>query len=385
MQNSREEIMRVKSQFEEEILVLQKQKMILEKDVKDLRTENVKLKEELIGNNKAKVTSDQDSKRDMETMSEQVDAIRKEQHVNDLENKVKVLLVEKENLIQKLSEAEDDIRMKDKQIEGLKFDVNHMKDFIFQHHSESFFANTEDDDEDQHKTAETIEIKSPRKIEPSITSNSVTSFPETLDAETMSQKSLKSPMSGPRHREELKEPIKSSNEKLRPTKLMSEDIERTEGSVGSPGKKPNKNEGRSKQQKESEPANKRLEKLVKELNEKLILNEKNTKKEIEIRVLEASKQFQEREQKLYTEIELLKEDKKALLKKIEDMEWEKAYEYSDRIRKEKLDKEIIQQELKKEQANIANAEAEAKKKKKKKKKAKINDTNTKERNESDSD
>jgi len=128
---------------------------------------------------------------------------------------------------------------------------------------------------------------------------------------------------------------------------------------------------KTKKQREQDPVHARYEKIIKELNEKIVNIDKTRKKDAEIQILESSKQYIEREEKLSSEIEALKQQNLALAKKIEDIEWNKAYEYTEKLKKEGPPQN--QPTGKTESVQAVPADGDAKKKKKKKKKNKTNE------------
>jgi len=107
-----------------------------------------------------------------------------------------------------------------------------------------------------------------------------------------------------------------------------------------------------------------LEKMVLELNEKLINSERRAKKMLDEKLEEVSKANEEKDQEFLQRIEKVEEEKKALLKRIDDMQWDRAYEYTEKMKQEKKE-EVKVMDNKAGQTQAA-ASLNAKKKKNKK-------------------
>lgn len=109
---------------------------------------------------------------------------------------------------------------------------------------------------------------------------------------------------------------------------------------------------REKKAREEDPAYKQLQKMIFDLNEKLATSEKRAKKMIQEKVIEASKEFVQREETLLAQIEKLKEEKKELVKKMDDIQWTKAYEFTELMKVQKQEEaKAIEAALKQKQAS----------------------------------
>jgi len=109
---------------------------------------------------------------------------------------------------------------------------------------------------------------------------------------------------------------------------------------------------REKKAREEDPAYKQLQKMITELNEKLATSEKRAKKMIQEKVIEASMAQLEKEEALMVQIEKLKEEKKELLKKMDDLQWNKAYEFTELMKVQKQEEaKAVEAALKQKQAS----------------------------------
>jgi len=312
------------AKFQEELQSLQKKSQEDQAQIKSLQDENIQLQNALQSSAGLK------------------------QALDELNKKVLVLNQEKDQANQKVTTLQEDVASKDKEIEGLKYDLTQIKGFLFQRQSElSVLEHTENDDQ---RSENRLTLQSDNSFSQDIS----TSFRELSEWETGGV--LRS---------------KSFKNKTKPQKTEGDETSKsTEYIKANPKLKHQSFSMKIKKPKDEDPIRSSYEKIIRELNEKIANNEKNYKKEISLRVLEAKKQHIEKEEQLQAEIDNLQQEKNNLLKKIEDIEWDKAYEYNDKTKKDSKPGSIKMEDT---LSAHANGDSEAKKKKKKKKKTKTND------------
>lgn len=340
-------------------------------------------------------------KEESERIKDQAEKTQKQQEENAL--LLHKLEESTKTYTQAVGEFEQQIVAKDQYIQALIFDVNQMKEFIVEHHGESIFEEKDEKEVTQpqvveetiqkeeeihqkeeeviEEVAEPKEEESPIKEEQVIATEEETAEvqqPETVPEETAAvpepetkkvvvvvekpvyhnrydsynnydnrgyynrggyydRKRYDRPYKpyykddyyyGSRrnsyYEEPVQEPVKEEPVKEEPVK-----------------EEPVKEVGHwDKRTREEDPSFKQLEKMIIELNEKLINSEKRAKKALEEKLEEAAKAAEEKEQEFMRQIEMVQEEKKALLKKIDDMQWDRAYEYTEKMKTQK--KEEVQ-------------------------------------------
>jgi predicted nucleic acid-binding Zn-ribbon protein len=301
----------------------------LQESLKKAQDENSKLKQEIqakeSGAQKQKQTQNQDDNK----------------KVKDLESKLAKLATEREQEQRKFTELENESRLKDKQIEGLKYDLSQMKGFIYQHHNESLFEQNEHGEEQK---SDNIKFTVPS--ETSFTQDLLGSFIAGSEWETGS---IKRSQPKPQAKAAKASRVDPNGTEI----IISQAATKTQPASVKTVK--------TKKTKDQDPIHARYEAIIKELNEKISNFDKSRKKDAELKALEATKQYIEKEEKFAVEIEDLKQQNAALLKKIEDIEWNKAYEYTQSSKKDGAP------QTQPEPVQAVPADTDAKKKKKKKK------------------
>ena len=300
----------------------------------------------------------------VEKYSQQQVVLEKNQNIQKLEGQIKNLQSQTTNYQKKLNDFEHESKLKDKQIEGLKFDVSQMKNFILQNHGDTLFEQSAIDKTEQ---------KSPKASDSKALSENLdvlsnSSFREGNELSENFNKSSKFSNKGSKNTQVIKSQTTWDNKGSKVQRMSANNPVRSEESVLDQLQTSGKI--KSRKELDTDPIYKKLEGIIKELNEKLMNSEKNAKKQVEGRVSDETKKFLVREEDLLREIEDLKQERSNLAKKIDDIEWEKAYEHNEKTKKEKADLQGSAVESVKSQSQVGNTEPETKKKKKKKNKAK---------------
>ena len=358
---------------------------------------------------------------DLKTLQEQ--NAKMEAEINEKLESEQKLQEEKEAMKKKLEESEGQITefqgkitAKDQYIEALIFDVNQMKEFIVEHHGEAIFEKDEKEDKEDKEAKEEVEVKTEEVKEPAqedVVENIEANPPQetkpkkvTIYIEQPSYRPYYGEKSryGSNYDQEVTERRRPSRsrrgyrevvyEPKRATEEIQEDDKEYETQYNSrhgrrsPSKghrngtktetqkevkveapKESKPEVAVKETKydpkkvrEEDPVYKQLEKMVIELNEKLLNSEMRAKKMCEEKLLEASLMQAEKEKTFAEQIQKLHDDKKELLKRIEDIQWDKAYEYTQKMNSEKKQGEVKASETAKKSTTVSDSKKKNKKK-----------------------
>jgi len=281
-----------------------------------------------------------------------------------------------------VNEFEQQIVAKDQYIQALIFDVNQMKEFIVEHHGESIFEKDEKETTTQTQPQSEVVEETPQKEEEiieEVVEPKEEESPEVIkekEEETVPEEPVTEVQQQPEPERKkvvvvVARPVYNRYESHnsshrdydrgyynrggyyekkrydRPHKPYYKDrddyyYESRRNSYKAeyePVQEPVKEEKQEahwdKRTREEDPAFKQLEKMIIDLNEKLVTSEKRAKKVLEEKLEEAAKASEEKEQELIRQIEMVQEEKKALLKKIDDMQWDRAYEYTEKMKTEK--------------------------------------------------
>ena len=268
----------------------------------------------------------------------------------------------------KIDDLESESKLKDKQIESLKFDLNHMKDFLLQHHGDLLYGQNPNEQEEP-KSRKTSEFKAPSTNLDVVSINSIREANDTSEnppkvskisdqgrrsTQILRSQTLRDPHESGFKRLSMNFSLKSEESALDPSQLRN-----STGKI------------RNRKELDLDPIYKSLEGIIRELQEKLSNNEKNVKKQIESKILEENEKFAQHEKSLLAEIENLKQEKNALIKKFDDIEWQKAYEYTNKVRSEGTGPSGNNNDQTNSQIQPGNTDNEGKKKKKKRNKQKI--------------
>lgn len=324
-----------------------------------------------------------------------------DEFIANLQTLIEACRKSQETLKETINAFEGEMKNKNLHIEALISDVNQMKEFIIEHHGESVFEGEDKEEVQEHvkeeeaeaaeetitEATEATEIKEEQESliildekeetpktkvtvyieQPLYRNNSYRGYYESSYDRDFYDRRRPYRYSRPWNEDRVVYQPKNSSRGFEEKEKEREEYSSRYNARDNRGEIKEIKESkfdpfRERKTREEDPVYKQLETMIKELNEKLISNEKKAKKFCEEKLLEASKMQSEKEEGLLAEVEKLKEDKKELLKKIDDMQWEQAYAYTQKAKMEKQEEEKALEAANKQK--IASLESNKKKKKK---------------------
>jgi len=293
----------------------------------------------------------------------------------------------------RLEEMNQEMTKKDEHINALKFDVDQMKEWITERHGDDVFEKPHDVHINIHDERTPVTIYEDREFMKD--NGSVMErldSPEVLNDDSLSNVSrgiLRSPERGSvTSKNSNKKKLKKQNWSMsfktpkggdvvsisydpkqrshqNSLSAMKFDVSGNATPRDSERDSVRTTESRrvTREERKNDPAYQQLEKMIMELKEKLVGAEKKSKTELSQKIEEITRANTEREDRLKEDMEKLIEEKKALEKKLDDVQWEHTYEIQNLLKKEKA--EEAKDEKAAGDATPQNGEAKKKKKKKK--------------------